>query len=76
MIANGAYANGMAMTVDTNPLGPATIVNGKYGSLNYRITSVKAPWDSIWNAQTHLLSHLPISDNIPVGLYPKWGGGS
>ena len=41
----------------------------------YRITSVKAPWDSIWNAQTHLLSHPPISDNIPVGLYPKKGGG-
>ena len=36
MTAVGAnYANGMAMAVDTNPLGPLTTVNGKYAPLNY-----------------------------------------
>ena len=36
MTAVGAnYETGMAMAVETNPLGPVTIVNGKYGRLNY-----------------------------------------
>ena len=29
------YVNGMAMTVDQNPLGPLTIVNGKYEPMTY-----------------------------------------
>ena len=31
----GVYANGMAMVVDQNPLGPLTIVNGKYEPMTY-----------------------------------------
>ena len=41
----------------------------------YRFVSVKAPWDIKRNAQHTLLSHPPILDNIPLGYYPKWGGG-